>query len=498
MTVDPEQTLPRLTWAVVLDAALATAAYCLPDPPVPRLPAHLAEAALTGRPPADALVGVRVGATRRDTVDVHVTEVGGRARARLRGLRFAAPGQQTAPAAARSSLRPRRPSRPGRRARRRPVRTRLASPGVGRARRPARSVVLVGADPRCGRRWPGTSRGRACAWRACGTRARRSRLRPGSPRPTWCWSPRRRTPGPARGSRGLPLPAAGRHRAADGGGPPGGAAAPVVPDARGPRGARRRGAGPDPAVGLAAVAAAEHPRLWCGTVDLPTAPRRPISPRWHGCCGRPRRGGDRRTGGAATAARPARPPARPGPGLPGGRHVPGHRRARGRGPVRGPRTGRPGARRLVLTARTPLPPRADWDTVRDPAAARRVAAVRALEAAGRPYGPWPPTPPTPGGCVSCWPRRARPAAGARVVHAAGAREHRPPRALDRRTLRAVLRPRTGGAMVLHQLFPPGSVDFFVLLTSADRPPRTPGRAADAAADAFLDGLAAHRGAADGG
>ncbi|WP_250292090.1 beta-ketoacyl reductase, partial [Frankia sp. CiP1_Cm_nod1] len=82
-----------------------------------------------------------------------------------------------------------------------------------------------------------------------------------------------------------------------------------------------------------------------------------------------------------------------------------------------------------------------------------------------------------------------------VVHAAGVVHSAPIDALDERSLRAVMRPKVAGALVLHELFPPGSVDFFVLFSSAGGLLHLPGQAAYAAGNAFLDGLARHRRAA---
>jgi 6-methylsalicylic acid synthase len=79
-----------------------------------------------------------------------------------------------------------------------------------------------------------------------------------------------------------------------------------------------------------------------------------------------------------------------------------------------------------------------------------------------------------------------------VVHAAGVLDNRALRDLDEASLQAVLRPKVRGAMVLHELFPPGSVDFFVLFSSCGQLLGLPGQASYAAANAFLDGLAAHR------
>jgi 6-methylsalicylic acid synthase len=58
-----------------------------------------------------------------------------------------------------------------------------------------------------------------------------------------------------------------------------------------------------------------------------------------------------------------------------------------------------------------------------------------------------------------------------------------------------MRPKVDGAWVLHRLFPPGSLDFFVLFSSCGQLLGLPGQASYGSANAFLDALATHRNAA---
>lgn len=81
------------------------------------------------------------------------------------------------------------------------------------------------------------------------------------------------------------------------------------------------------------------------------------------------------------------------------------------------------------------------------------------------------------------------------MHAAGVLDNRTLRTLDETSLRMVLRPKVDGALTLHALYPPGSVDFFVLFSSSGYLLGLPGQASYAAGNAFLDALAAHRRAA---
>ncbi|MFG2791821.1 SDR family NAD(P)-dependent oxidoreductase [Streptomyces sp. NPDC048419] len=145
-----------------------------------------------------------------------------------------------------------------------------------------------------------------------------------------------------------------------------------------------------------------------------------------------------------------------------------------------------GARRIVLLGRTPVPPRAQW-----PHDDARVEALRRLEAAGvtvrtvaaditDPVATW----------AALDALDLPPVRG--VVHAAGTVHSALMHRLAEDDLRAVMRPKVDGALVLHELFPPGSTDFFVLFSSAGPLLGLPGQGAYAAANTFLDVLAAHR------
>ena len=151
-----------------------------------------------------------------------------------------------------------------------------------------------------------------------------------------------------------------------------------------------------------------------------------------------------------------------------------------------------GARRLVLVGRTPIPPRAEWAqlAVDDPAASR-VAAVRELESLGASVllesvdvsdldrmrafmerfdqEGWPPI--------------------RGVVHSAGVGEVAPLAGLRPVELERHLRPKAGGAWVLHRLFGGRELDFFVLFSSASSVLSSPFVGSYAAANAFLDALA---------
>ncbi|MFI7544653.1 beta-ketoacyl synthase N-terminal-like domain-containing protein [Actinoplanes sp. NPDC049599] len=155
-----------------------------------------------------------------------------------------------------------------------------------------------------------------------------------------------------------------------------------------------------------------------------------------------------------------------------------------------------GARRLVLAGREGLPPRERWDGESDPGVRARIDGVVALERLGVTVRPLALDIADAAAARRLLDPSALGMPAIRgVVHAAGVLDNRLLRDLDEGSLRTVMRPKVSGARVLHALFPPGSVDFFVLFSSAGQLLGLPGQASYAAANAYLDTLAAHRRAA---
>jgi 6-methylsalicylic acid synthase len=155
-----------------------------------------------------------------------------------------------------------------------------------------------------------------------------------------------------------------------------------------------------------------------------------------------------------------------------------------------------GARRIVLAGRRGLPPRARWAELTDEAEIAAVDSVVALERLGVTVFPVAVDVSDAGDVAAKLSPDALglpPFRG--VVHAAGVLDDRTLGRLDEASLRHVMRPKTEGALNLHRLFPPGSLDFFVLFSSCGQLLGLPGQASYAAGNAFLDGLAAHRRAA---
>lgn len=79
-----------------------------------------------------------------------------------------------------------------------------------------------------------------------------------------------------------------------------------------------------------------------------------------------------------------------------------------------------------------------------------------------------------------------------VVHAAGVNEDGLIKDVSAASVCRVFAPKVAGALTLHRLFPPASLDFFVLFSSIGQLIGTPGQAPYGAANAFLDALATYR------
>ena len=154
-----------------------------------------------------------------------------------------------------------------------------------------------------------------------------------------------------------------------------------------------------------------------------------------------------------------------------------------------------GARRLILAGRTPLPPRRDWDSdIADADTRHKIAAIRALELRGVSVDAV---------ALDVGSREAvqallakRDADGAApirgVIHAAGITDAQLLTEITESRLRHTMSPKIAGAQALHEVFPPGSLDFLFMTAAAGAVFGVPGQGAYAAANAYLDGLARAR------
>lgn len=152
-----------------------------------------------------------------------------------------------------------------------------------------------------------------------------------------------------------------------------------------------------------------------------------------------------------------------------------------------------GVRRLVLLSRTPLPPRSEWSTLDpDTATGARVAAVLELEDGGASVHVGSVDVGDVGALerfVADWASEAWPPIVA-VIHTAGVIDSHLVKTLDLEALERVFRGKVGGAIGLDRVFP--DVERFVLFSSTSVVVPQAGEANYAAANAYLDALAAER------
>lgn len=475
VVADPAGTLPN-TWASLLDAALSAASVVFSGPATLRMPAHIRQVTAGARPPAEAVLSVRVQPGSTDTVDVWIAEPDGTVVATLSGLRYGVlDGDVGAPASPRRLVHE-------------VAWRRLELP---KRSRQLDRVVFVGDQALAGRLGPSFS-DVGVPWTAVAdpaeievdglTPASAVLVVPNPAEDTWDQS---------LAATWLLTRTAQVLSAAD--------RKPVLWClTRGVREARDLGGVGDSALwGVGRVLAGEYPDLWGGVVDLDAAD--PIGSAGilrNVLAARPAddvitvRGTDIEVarlvpleGMSTRSALSCRPN---GTYLiTGGLGVLGLE-------VANWLAGR-GARRLVLVGRRGLPSRQDWDTVTDPVLAGQIEAVKALESAGvtvRVLALDISDPVQAARLLSVHELGLPPIRG--VVHAAGVLDNKMAADVDEASLATVMRPKVAGALVLHELFPPGSLDFLALFSSAGLLLGLPGQTSYAAGNAMLDGLAAHR------
>ncbi|MFF8970305.1 beta-ketoacyl synthase N-terminal-like domain-containing protein [Streptomyces sp. NPDC014995] len=486
VAIDEPASAPT-TWAPLFDAALSMAAVAFPGPAALRVVAGVGRVWTTGEPPSRARVEARVDGPVTDahgTVDVRIAAEDGRTVAVLAGVRYAGAEVEARPGAPEDLLF-RLDWKP----------LPLDGPAVPR---PARPLVLVGADGEL-----------TAALRAAADDAGIPCL--SAEDPDGLDDLRDRVPGPV----DVILPPSAREPAREdaadravreawqlawaarrlGAWPPG--TARLWSLTSGVREADRLEAVAQAARwGLGRVVGGEHPELWGGTLDLGRRPTRDDLVTALGViAGNPGEDVVAIREGAAWASRLV-------PSGAGADRAPLRCRQDGTYLVTGGLGTlggeiarwlvERGARRLVLAGRGGLPPRSRWDLVTDGVQARRVETVRRLEALGATVR-----------VLSLDLSDADAAAAALtpdalgmppirgVVHAAGVLEDQLVDRLDADALAAVMRPKAGGALTLHRLFPPGTLDFLVHFSSCGQFLGLTGQAAYASANAFLDAMAAY-------
>jgi 6-methylsalicylic acid synthase len=241
-----------------------------------------------------------------------------------------------------------------------------------------------------------------------------------------------------------------------------------------------------PLWGMARVAAAEHPQLWGGVLDI-AGDRLPVRAlgalQGHGVVVV--------RDGVAYAARLAH--AGPGEAAPlqcspggtylitGGTGVLGLRLAQ--------RLADLGARRLVLVSRSGIPNRSAWRADSDREA---VAVVSALEQRGVSVKVAAVDVGAPGAVAALSATLADLPPVRGVIHAAGVEAGALLTGTTADDLGAAMRPKVDGVNALHELFPPGELDWMVLFSSCGYLAGFPGQGAYACGNAYLDAFARYR------
>lgn len=155
-----------------------------------------------------------------------------------------------------------------------------------------------------------------------------------------------------------------------------------------------------------------------------------------------------------------------------------------------------GARRLLLISRRSLPPRSTWAELLagQDEIASTLLRVQELERCGATITTLAmdiALPSAAQGLLAALDSMQLPQVMG-VVHCAGILEDSLVLKTSRESFRRVMSPKISGALTLHRVFSPGSLDFMVLYSSIGQLVGTAGQASYGAGNAFLDALAAHR------
>ncbi|WP_372442951.1 type I polyketide synthase [Mycolicibacterium baixiangningiae] len=241
-----------------------------------------------------------------------------------------------------------------------------------------------------------------------------------------------------------------------------------------------------PLWGMARVAAAEHPQLWGGVLDV-AGDRLPVRAltalAGHGVV--VVRDGVAYAARLANAAAGEAAPMQCSPGgtyvITGGTGALGLRLAQ--------RLADLGARRLVLVSRSGIPERSTWRANRDREA---VAVVSALEQRGVTVRVAAVDVSAPGAAAALRATLADLPPVRGVIHAAGVEAGALLINTTPADLGVAMRPKVDGMSTLHELFPPGELDWMVLFSSCGYLAGFPGQGAYACGNAYLDAFARYR------
>jgi len=241
-----------------------------------------------------------------------------------------------------------------------------------------------------------------------------------------------------------------------------------------------------PLWGLARVAAAEHPKVFGGVLDVADA-KLPVdalvSLRGHSVV--VLRDGDAQVARLAFAGRGSAAPMQCSAGgtylITGGTGVLGLRMAQRLADI--------GARRIVLLSRSGMLDRAEW---RDAAESELIRTVAALEERGVSVHilPLDIGAPEAADTLRTALRFLPPVRG--VIHAAGVEAGALLVNTTPDDIAAAMHPKVDGTLTLHEVFPPEQLDWMVLFSSCGYLAGFPGQGAYACANSFLDVMARHR------
>ena len=241
-----------------------------------------------------------------------------------------------------------------------------------------------------------------------------------------------------------------------------------------------------PLWGLARVAAAEHPEIWGGVLDV--ADGRLAVGALASLRGHPvvvMRDGTASVARLAHAGRGASTPMQCSAGgtylITGGTGVLGLRMAQRLADI--------GARRLVLLSRSGMPERSSW---RDAGESELVRTVEALEERGVSVHVVAMDIGAPGAAdvLRAALRNLPPVRG--VIHAAGMEAGALLVNTTDEDIATAMHPKVDGTLTLHEVFPPEQLDWMVLFSSCGYLAGFPGQGAYACANSFLDVMARHR------
>lgn len=150
-----------------------------------------------------------------------------------------------------------------------------------------------------------------------------------------------------------------------------------------------------------------------------------------------------------------------------------------------------GARRIVLVSRRTLPPRRQWETLKNRFEIQRILALEAMGLSVHLASVDMAVSDASTRLLTALDNLSLPNVLG-VVHAAGTLANQRITETTPEAFNSVIAPKIVGALALHKAFPPKTLDFMALFSSSGQLLGFPGSASYASGNAFLDALATHR------